>query len=322
MKIVSALLSWILIVSLAGSVPARRGSRKSRGSLILAGAQNSRASFGSGVLERFVSLAGGEDATFVYIPTAALEIKTDSGLSYRPSDNDIASANSKEFEKQLCKEFKVKHITILHTRNRKTASTEAFVCVLRRANGVWLSGGNSGRLRNAYLGTLTQREIKAVIDRGGVVGGNSAGAMILASFVLRGRSDKPVLMARGHESGFGFVRNVVIDPHVVSSKREEELINVLDRHPRLLGIGVDDRAAILIQGNRVELSAKARSPSMMILNTAISGITGLIRGLPSICAKRSREVSFLTAHNLRTLANASIVLVFSFSPLQFWTAGK
>ena len=60
-------------------------------------------------------------------------------------------------------------------------------------------------------------------------------------------------MAQGHERGFGFLKNVAINPHLIAAKREDELVNVVDAHPELLGIGIDERAAILVRGDRFEV---------------------------------------------------------------------
>jgi len=129
---------------------------------------------------------------------------------------------------------------------------------LRRANGVWLGVGNAGRLAAAYLDTLTLRELWAVLDRGGVIGGESAGAIIQGSFIVRGRPDKPLLMAKGHERGFGFLKNVVIDPHLIAARREDELVNVLDAHPDLLGIGIDANAGLIVRGDQFEVIGESK----------------------------------------------------------------
>lgn len=221
-----------------------------RGALIVSGAGGtSRENFGTGVLEQFVAFAGGPGANFVYIPTASSGIKLDSGLIYTPPDTDEPAANTAEFERALAEMFGVSRINVLHTRSRATANSERFVARLKEADGVWFSGGNAGRLADTYLGTRTYKAIKAVFDRGGVVGGNSAGAIIQGSFIVRGQPGKPVLMARGHKRGFGFLKNVAINPHLITAKREDELVNVLDAHPELLGIGIDERAAILVRGD-------------------------------------------------------------------------
>ena len=246
-KSVLSALSFLLLFNCA-ALRAEGSGRK--GALLISGAGGtSRESFGAGVLEEFVALAGGAGADFVYIPTASSGIKLDSGLIYTPPDADEPAPNTAEFERALAEMFGVRRITILHTRSRATANSEGFVAALKEADGVWLSGGNAGRLAAAYLGTKTEKEIKAVYARGGVVGGNSAGAIIQGSFIVRGRPDKPVLMARGRTRGFGLLKNVVINPHLITAKREDELVNVLDAHPELLGIGIDERAAILVRGD-------------------------------------------------------------------------
>lgn len=249
----STLLSLSFLLSFNHLSPRAAGHGRG-GAFVLSGAAGtSRESFGTGVLERFVALAGGADAEFVYIPTASSGIKLDNGFIYTPPDSDEPAANTKEFERELAKMFGVTRITVLHTRSRVTANSESFVAPLKRAGGVWIGGGNSGRLAAAYLGTLTLKAIKAVCERGGVVGGNSAGAIIQGSFIVRGRPDKPVLMAKGHERGFAFVKNVVVNPHLIAAKREDELVNVVDAHPELLGIGLDERTAILVRGERLEV---------------------------------------------------------------------
>jgi len=252
------LLSLFLLLSAtAQATLAAKGVRA--GALILSGAAGgSRESFGAGVLERFVELAGGPEAEFVYIPTASSGIKLDDGFIYEPPDTDTPAPNTEEFERKLATIFGVRRIRILHTRSRATANSESFVAPLRRAGGVWISGGNSGRIASAYLGTLAEREIRAVYKRGGVVGGNSAGAIIQGSFIVRGRPDKPVLMARGHERGFGFLKKVVVNPHLTTAKREDELVNVIDAHPELLGIGIDEKGAILVRGDEFEVLGESK----------------------------------------------------------------
>ncbi|HEY0319731.1 MAG TPA: cyanophycinase [Pyrinomonadaceae bacterium] len=247
------LLSFLLAVFVATNTAAQTSSGPVKGSLVIAGGEFSKV-----VIERFVALAGGADATFVYIPTAASSLKLPSGFIYDPPDAEQPAANTREFEQELGKLFGVKRITVLHTRARKTADSESFVEPLRRASGIWLSSGNPGRLANAYLDTLTQREIEAVLTRGGVVGGNSAGAIIQGSYIVRGRPDKPLLMAKGHERGFAFLKNVAINPHLTEAKRENELVNVVDAYPYLLGIGIDEKAAIVVEGDRFEVIGEGR----------------------------------------------------------------
>ena len=244
----------LFVLCASNCIFAQMSSGSARGNLILTGGD-----VGNGVIERFVALAGGPDANFVYVPTAASSVRLPSGFIYDPPDSDTPAANTQAFEEELARMFGVKHVTLLHTRSRKTANSETFVASLKKANGVWLGAGNAGRLANAYLDTLTEKEIKAVLERGGVVGGNSAGAIIQGSYTVRGRPDKPLLMAKGHERGFAFLKNVAINPHLTEAKRDTELVNVLDSYPRLLGIGLDEKAALVVTGDRFEVIGEGRA---------------------------------------------------------------
>lgn len=242
----------LLLATICAATCAAQSSGPSKGTLILTGGDQE-----TGIKE-FVALAGGPDANIVYIPTAASSLRLPSGLIWEWLYTDELPANTPEFKQELCKMFGVKNITILHTRNQKTADSAEFVEPLRKAQGVWLSGGNPGRLSQAYLGTRTQREIEAVLERGGVVGGNSAGAIIQGSYVIRGNPDKPVLMVKGRERGFALLKNVAVNPHLSEAMRQAELVTIVDTYPKLLGIGLDEKAAIVVKGDRFEVFGQGR----------------------------------------------------------------
>jgi len=56
-------------------------------------------------------------------------------------------------------------------------------------------------------------------------------------------------MARGYERGFGYLSNVAIDQHVTQRGRERDLSVVVAAHPGLLGIGIDESTALIVQGH-------------------------------------------------------------------------
>jgi cyanophycinase len=200
---------------------------------------------------RFLELAGGTNARLVVIPTGASGIRFGSeGQKTNLLDPDWPRdrAEWKAYETYLRQYLGSGHVVVLHSRDRKVADSDAFVAPLRNATGVFLWPGNAGRYAQAYLGTRTQTELADVVRRGGVLFGSSAGAIILGSFTVRGRPDKPLLMPEGHTRGFGFLKNVAINPHLTQAKRENELVDVLEAHPELLGIGIDADAALLVRG--------------------------------------------------------------------------
>ena len=143
---------------------------------------------------------------------------------------------------------------VLHTRDRAIADSASFVAPLKSATGVYLVAGNAGRYADAYLGTRTQAELTAVLARGGVIFGSSAGAIIQGSFVVRGRPDKPLLMAPGRTTGFGFLTNVADQsPFDVDTTPMPNWSMWLTRILNILGIGIDDDAALLVRQDVFEV---------------------------------------------------------------------
>ncbi len=200
-----------------------------RGAIVAAGG----GTLDPGIYARFVELAGGRDARVVLIPTA--------GTAYGGQDGWRAI--------EELREAGVEKLEILHTRSRDVADLEVFAAPLEDATGVWLSGGHQWRLVDVYLGTETHRELQAVLERGGVIGGNSAGASALASFLLRGGEYNGEIVATERAEGFGFLRDVALDQHLLERGRENEMFEVLRRAPHLLGIGLNEGSAIVVIGD-------------------------------------------------------------------------
>jgi cyanophycinase len=190
------------------------------------------------IFKRFVELAGGSDAEIVVIPTA--------------SGND--DFNTRTSGVKVLRDAGATKITVMHTHDRAIADSEEFVKPLRSARGVWFPGGRQWRLADSYLNTRTQTAINEVLARGGVVGGTSAGATIQGSYLVRGAVEgNEVMMSPGHEAGFALLRNTAIDQHVVRRKRVADMAPVVDRHPELLGLGIDESTAIVVQGDQFEV---------------------------------------------------------------------
>ena len=92
-----------------------------------------------------------------------------------PVDLDVLTNDFLTKWKQWWKsEFGLTDVTFMDTRDRKEAETEAFVAPLHKATGVYILGGHLSNLLEVYHGTRTEREIKAVVERGGVLAGSSA----------------------------------------------------------------------------------------------------------------------------------------------------
>ena len=145
-------------------------------------------------------------------------------------------------------------VTVVHTRDRAEPDSESFVAPLKKARAVWFNGGRQWRIVDSFQGTRTQREIEAVLERGGVIGGSSAGATIQGSYLVRGARDgNDILMAKGYEEGFGYLRGVAVNQHILPRHRADDLVQVIGDHPDLLGLGVNESTAVVVEGDRFEV---------------------------------------------------------------------
>lgn len=203
------------------------------GSLLIMGGEATNTYF----LNCFAGLAGGLDKKIVVIPTAMDESLLDS---------------EKEINLLLAPfaEIGFTNVTIAHTRNRDEANSEAFNKLIREANGVWITGGRQWRLAQVYVGTEVENALKKMVNNGGVLAGTSAGASILASFLVRGDSLSSAQMIGGFQKGFGFVERCAIDQHYLARNRMFDMFEVLEQYPELLGFGIEENTGIIVRDNR------------------------------------------------------------------------
>jgi cyanophycinase len=125
---------------------------------------------------------------------------------------------------------------------------------LKSAKGVWFGGGRQWRFVDAYGGTPAEELLQDVLRRGGVIGGSSAGASIQGQYMPRGSPlGNEEIMAEGYERGLGFLPGVAIDQHFTQRKRQGDMTALMQRYPQLLGIGIDEGTAIVVQGVRAEV---------------------------------------------------------------------
>lgn len=238
-----ALLLAALLAAGSGEAAAQACTRPcvgpARGAVLAAGGGD----LGADIFDRFLELAGGIDARIVLIPTAGAEDGSHDAWTALEALRDAGATS----------------IEVLHTRNRNVADLEAFSGPLHDATGVWISGGRQWRLTDVYLHTRVHEALHALLGRGGVIAGNSAGASVLASYLLRGsEKGNAVLVDPDADEGFGFLRNVAIDQHLLARGREMDMFQVLAAEPTLLGIGLDEGAAVVVTRDLAEVIGNAR----------------------------------------------------------------
>jgi cyanophycinase len=196
------------------------------GSLVIVGGGTMH----DGIRGKFMALAGGKSARLVVIPTAG------------------NAADRKEEEEgylEPWRKYSPASLTLLHTRSRAQADLALFIKPIAEATAVWFSGGDQVMLVAPYRGTAVEREFKALLKRGGVIGGTSAGAAVMSDVMIEGGNPKADV---GH--GFGFVTNAVFDQHFLRRSRINRLLGVLAERPHLIGLGIDEGTAFVIEGEK------------------------------------------------------------------------
>jgi cyanophycinase len=198
------------------------------------------------IYNRFIQLAGGPDASFVIVPTAGGNKNRDGTIRVYKEEDVVAP----------WKKRGLKNVTMLHTHDPKVADTEEFVKNLRQANAVWFDGGRQWNCVDSYMNTLTLKEFHKVLERGGVIGGSSAGATIQGQYLVRGAvAGSEIMMAPEpeHQAGFAFLRRSAIDQHINTRNRWDDIIPVIKKFPDLLGIGLSEDTAIIVKGDTFEV---------------------------------------------------------------------
>jgi cyanophycinase len=201
--------------------------------------------------QRLIDLAGGKNANIVVIPNASV------------TKPETQAALQEEYcgVKSPFAAFPGVPCTVVFTDDRAVANSPAFVAPIKKATGVWFVGGRHWRIADVYLDTLTQKEFFNLLDRGGVIGGGSAGATIQGSYMVRGSAipdDNTIMMAPGHEIGLGFLTNATIDQHVDVRHRENDLAPVIKAHSDLLCFGLDQATSMTIHGDTLTVNGPKR----------------------------------------------------------------
>ena len=197
------------------------------GTLIIAGGGK----LSDDILSTFIEAAGGVEAPILVIPTA------------------LGLTTYEEKEGDFLKRLGAKNVQVWHTYNRLIADSDSFVNPIRNAKGIWFTGGRQWRLVDSYEGTASEKAFWEVLKNNGVIGGTSAGASIQGDYLIRGDTKNNTILMGDHEKGFAFLKNVIIDQHVLARNRSFDLPKVLEKLPTSLGIGLDENTAIVVKKN-------------------------------------------------------------------------
>ncbi len=176
------------------------------------------------VNQRFWELAGGKNGRLVIIP------------AYQASRADTKRL------KEEWRGWRFKTIRVLQAATREIADNPCFSDPLRNATAVWFSGGEQSWLANLYADTETEARLQDLLDRGGIIGGTSAGAAIMTKVMIEEGKTEPKL-----RRGLDLLKDSVVDQHFFYRNRMQRLAKTLKIEPQLIGFGVDEGTALVVQ---------------------------------------------------------------------------
>jgi cyanophycinase len=189
----------------------------------------------------FGNYIGGKDQPVVYIPTATTDEE------YIQKGEHLIKFTSQGYT----------NLSTIHTRDKKEADDPKNIALLRNAKGLYFGGGDQQLIADAYAGTKLYDEFIALLNRGGVIMGTSAGATIMGSLMIGGDARDDISKKYNFNPAFSFMTNTALDQHVLVRNRQFDLISVVENYPGTLGIGMDESTAIIVEAGQFKVWGKS-----------------------------------------------------------------
>jgi len=182
------------------------------------------------ILERFVRVAGGEQADIVVIPTASRVHET--GARYQ----------------QVLRELGAARVEVMDFDTRRDCQERGRLRRIEAASGIFFTGGNQLRLTTLLGGTPVARLIRQRNAHGVAVGGTSAGASILCEHMIAAGDEGSAMIAGSVRlaPGLGLTNRFIIDQHFRQRDRLGRLLTAIAYNPFALGLGLDEDTAAFI----------------------------------------------------------------------------
>lgn len=229
------------------------------------------------IFEEFIKRAGGPKARIIVLPQA-------SGVK------DTGAEYVRVFQKLGVKQKPIS----LEFRERPKADDPRHIKAIRAATGVFIAGGTQMRLAFTIGGTKLEEELYKAYKRGAVISGTSAGAAILSKAMLSYGSGGATPRERiaQFSQGFGFTDKIIFDQHFRQRDRLGRLAYAVTAHPALLGVGVDENTAAIVEDDaRISVLGKSAI-------TIVDGKDAIASNIAEVTASRPIAVSGLTIHIL------------------------
>ncbi len=188
------------------------------------------------ILRKFVDYSGGSAAR-IRLMTAASAEPDGVWHSYR----------------QAFQELGVADVQRLALTDHDSAHAPELQQDILQADGIFISGGDQGRLMEALWETPAYTSLHQAFHlRGCCLAGTSAGAAVMSRHMIAQGAAvlRPSKEATATDMGLGFITQAVVDQHFSERRRLARLMSTLALRPDLLGVGIDEDTALVIERNQ------------------------------------------------------------------------
>lgn len=244
----------------------RQGEKKSSGSLVIVGGALSKEN--SQVFKTFIDLAGGSQSAVIGIIPAASEKPVTYASKFVGSMVEHGVSPKRVF---------IIPIALRNDSSTPDNETEWYknayhpeiVDQINSCTGIWFIGGDQTRIVECMTDkdgneTPALRAVRQVYDKGGVIGGTSAGAAVMSGIMIAAGSSFEALAFGttntyeniGHQEegplhltrGLGFFNGAIVDQHFDRKARIGRLViaTFSNREKGLLGFGIDENTALVV----------------------------------------------------------------------------
>jgi len=223
------------------------------------------------VLAHAVELAGGPDARIVVLPQASTtEAAGDSSVRMFEA---IGARNIRNWRfvgspgtEELAGDW---------------PSVDETAAAIRDADMIWFPGGGQVRLYRALAEAGLADLVRERHRAGVVVGGSSAGAAVMASVMITGDEYDLEAVTVGSTDvteGLGLWPGALIDQHFLKRQRNNRLLAAVLDHPHLVGVGIDERTAVVVTGDRIEVMGES---SVIVFDARDAVVSAAAAGTPA-----------------------------------------
>ena len=213
-------------------------------------------------------IIGGGDRTFglMQCMVQAAGMQKNDYVAVLPMSSAEPDTAFHYFAEDLKQVYKGK-ILQLHFTKADTANQEKLQQLLQ-AKLIFITGGDQERFMRVVANTQIERAIHQAHAKGAMIAGTSAGAAVMSEHMITGNEltdtvYRPTFRKVWHNNielsrGLGLIRSAIIDQHFIVRSRYNRLFSAIAKYPNLLGIGIDEATAILVEGNTATVCGESQ----------------------------------------------------------------